>query len=141
MASEPDASIPASRTVHDVALLRAEPAQRLLIAQLLQLYLHDFSQRLPRDSPWGEVSEAGLFAYPPGLDGYWQEPDRIPYLIRADGRVAGVVLLHAWSALDLPVDHAVAEFFVMRKYHRVGVGTRGRPIARSGAIRGAGRRR
>ncbi|MGX7707661.1 GNAT family N-acetyltransferase [Methylobacterium sp. Gmos1] len=129
MASAPDASTPAGRTVHDVALVRADPAQRPLIAQLLQLYLHDVSQHLPRESPWGEVDESGLFAYPPGLDGYWGEPDRIPYLIRADGRVAGFVLLNARSALDLPVDHAVAEFFVLRKNRRAGIGTRAAHLA------------
>lgn len=92
--------------------------------RLLQLYLHDFSELAPRRSIYGEVDASGLFPYPPGLDGYRREPDREPLLIRADGAVAGFVLLNRWSALDRPVDRAVAEFFVLRKYRRAGVGTR-----------------
>ena len=32
--------------------------------------------------------------------------------------------MHQWSALEQPLDHAVAEFFVLRKYRRARVGTR-----------------
>lgn len=34
-------------------------------------------------------------------------------------------MLNQWSALDLPLDRAMAEFFVLRKYRRARVGTRG----------------
>lgn len=107
-----------------VSVLPALPGQRGLMERLLQLYLHDFSELAPRHSIYGEVGADGLFPYPPGLDSYWQEPDREPLLIRADGAVAGFMLLHRWSALDRPVDRAVAEFFVLRKHRRAGVGTR-----------------
>jgi hypothetical protein len=39
-------------------------------------------------------------------------------LIRADRHLAGFVLVSEWSALGLPLDHVVAEFFVLRKYRR-----------------------
>jgi predicted acetyltransferase len=107
-----------------VSVLPAPPEQRGLMERLLQLYLHDFSELAPRHSIYGEVDADGLFPYPPGLDSYWREPDREPLLIRADGAVAGFVLLHRWSALNRPVDRAIAEFFVLRKYRRAGVGTR-----------------
>ena len=96
--------------------------QRVLDA-LLQLYLHDFSSLAPLGTPYGEVSEDGRFAYP-WLESYWQEPGREPFVVRADGRIAGFVLVNRWSALDRPLDHAVAEFFVLRKYRRAGVGRR-----------------
>jgi predicted acetyltransferase len=48
----------------------------------------------------------------------------MPLLIRADDHLAVSLLLNQWSALDLPLDHAVAEFFVLRKYRRAHVGTR-----------------
>ena len=47
-----------------------------------------------------------------------------PLLIRADRHLAGSVLVSEWSALGLPLDHVVAEFFVLRKYWRTRVGTR-----------------
>ena len=52
-----------------------------------------------------------------------------PLLIRADGRIAGFVLVNQWSALDRPLDHSVAEFFVLRKYRRARVGTRAAHLA------------
>jgi predicted acetyltransferase len=112
------------RLTPDVLIQQAVPAQRALLERLLQLYLHDFSEFAPRHTSYGEVDAEGLFPYPPGLDTYWQEPDREPLLIRADGAVAGFVLVNRWSALDRPLDRAVAEFFVLRKYRRAGVGTR-----------------
>jgi hypothetical protein len=100
-----------------VSIVAASADQRPLVDRLLQVYLHDFSEHLPRSSPWCEVDEEGRFVHPPGLlDPYWQEPGHVPLLIRADGRVAGFVLLNQQSALGLPTDHAVAEFFVLRKY-------------------------
>ena len=47
----------------------------------------------------------------------------MPFAVRADGHTAGFVLVNRWSALDQPLDYAVAEFFVLRKYRRAGVGT------------------
>lgn len=46
----------------------------------------------------------------------------MPFLVRADDRVAGFVLINRWSALDRPLDSAVAEFFVLRKYKLARVG-------------------
>ena len=98
--------------------------RRSVLAALVQLYLHDFSEHAPLHGPFGEVDEAtGLFAYS-FLENYWGEAGRLPLLIRADGRIAGFILVNRWSALDRPVDHAVAEFFVMRKYRFAHVGTR-----------------
>ena len=111
-------------TIHDVTVTEARAAEQPLLGRLLQLYLHDFSEHAALGSPHGEVEGGGLFAYPPGLGSYWQEPGRVPLLIRAEGRIAGFVLLNQWSALDRPLDRAVAEFFVLRKYRRARIGTR-----------------
>lgn len=55
---------------------------------------------------------------------YWSEPDRrFPFLIRDDGRVAGFVLVTRGSpASDDPDVLDIAEFFVLRRYRRSGVG-------------------
>ena len=106
-----------------IAVLPVPSSQRTLLEHLLQLYLHDFSELAPRHTVYGEVDADGLFPYPPGLDSYWQEPGRVPLLIRADGAIAGFALLNRWSALDRLLDRAVAEFFVLRKHRRAGVGT------------------
>ena len=95
-----------------------------LLDRLLQLYLHDFSDLAPLGTSHGEVDAEGRFAYPPGVDGFWREPGHAPLLIRADGRIAGFALVNGWPPLDRPLDHALAEFFVLRKHRRAGVGRR-----------------
>jgi predicted acetyltransferase len=62
-----------------------------------------------------DVDEHGVFGYQ-YLDHYWTEPDRHPFFIRADGYLAGFALVRAGSP------HDMAEFFVMRKYRRGGIG-------------------
>jgi predicted acetyltransferase len=114
----------APRTVHQVTATEAPATERPVLDRLLQLYLHDFSEHAPLGSPHGEVDGDGLFAYLPGIGSYWQEPNCVPLLMRADGCLAGFALVNQWSALERPLDHAVAEFFVVRKYRRAAVGTR-----------------
>jgi predicted acetyltransferase len=88
------------------ATLQNKPALR----QLLELYAHDFSELNGAD-----VDDDGVYGYA-YLDAYWTEPNRYPFLIRVDGCIAGFALVRSGRRHDL------AEFFVMRKYRRGGVG-------------------
>ena len=94
-----------------VEVIEAEAADKPVLRQLLELYQHDFSEFVDAD-----VDDNGLYGYR-YLDNYWSEPDRHPFLFRVDGRWAGFALVRAGDPHDL------AEFFVMRKYRRHGVGT------------------
>jgi predicted acetyltransferase len=106
-----------------VTAVEVPAAQRPVLDRLLQLYLHDFSEFAPIGSPHGEVGAEGRFTYP-RVESYWQEIGHIPLLIRADDHLAGFALVNQWSALERPLEHSVAEFFVLRKYRRARVGTR-----------------
>jgi predicted acetyltransferase len=64
-----------------------------------------------------DVDAHGVFGYR-YLDHYWTEGDRHRYFIRVDGHLAGFALVRSGRP------HQMAEFFVMRKYRRKGVGTR-----------------
>lgn len=114
----------ASYTVQDLTATEVSAMQRPVFDNLFQLYLYDHSEHTALGSRDGEVDEQGQFSYSPGLDSYWEEPGRVPLLIRADGCIAGFMLLHRWSALDRPLDQAVAKFFVLRKYRLARIGTR-----------------
>ena len=109
--------------VKHVALEQIPAERRQVLDALMQLYLYDFSEHAPLSSVHGEVDEEGRFTYA-FLDTYWLEPGRVPFLVRADGRIAGFVLVNRWSALNRPLDSAVAEFFVLRKYRLARVGMR-----------------
>ncbi len=95
--------------------------RRETLANLFQLYTHDFSEQW-FDRPEGELGEDGLFEPYGYLDTYWSEPRREAMLIRADGRLAGFVLVNGHSHSGLPVDYEIAEYFVARKHRRSGVG-------------------
>ncbi|HXO18713.1 MAG TPA: GNAT family N-acetyltransferase [Thermoanaerobaculia bacterium] len=106
---------------HEVALDVATSSDAGLLSNLLELYLHDLSGAFPSI----ELGADGRYGYS-NLPLYWSEPDRrFPFLIRCDGRVAGFALATRGSpATDDPSVFDVAEFFVLRRYRRSGVGRR-----------------
>jgi predicted acetyltransferase len=98
------------------------PEDRIVIENLLQLCLHDYSGFSGTETEEWPIGADGRFAYP-WLDSYWQEAGRIPLLFHTNNKIVGFALLNQWSALQKPVDHAIAEFFVLRKYRRTGMGS------------------
>lgn len=95
--------------------------KRPTLENLFQLYTHDFSDFwMGRED--GELQEDGRFEPYPYLDSYWTEADCTPYLIRAEGHLAGFALINRFSHSGMPLDWSVAEFFVARKHRRGGVG-------------------
>ena len=93
-----------------VEVSAAAPDERAALRQLIELYAYDFSELNRAD-----VGVDGHYGYPK-LDAYWIEPDRRPFLFRVDGHHAGFALVKRGAP------HDMAEFFVLRKYRRSGVG-------------------
>jgi len=104
-----------------VSLDVATSADAATLANLLELYVHELSGIFP-DVVLGPD---GRFGYPT-LPLYWSEPDRrFAFLIRADSQLAGFVLATRGSPASAdPEVFDVAEFFVLRRYRRTGVGRR-----------------
>jgi predicted acetyltransferase len=103
-----------------VELEIASPSAQTALANMLQLYIHDFSELWGGEAR-GELGEDGLFEAP-DLAELWPKADHLPLLIRADGHLAGFCILNAHAHGAQPVDRNVAEFFVVRKHRRSGVG-------------------
>jgi predicted acetyltransferase len=102
----------------EVRLVQAEQAEEATLRNLMQLYAHDWSEILPLD-----VGETGRFDVH-GLDAGWEGTTRVPFFFRADGRLAGFALIDRRSRLrDDAEVWDMAEFFVLRRYRRAGVGT------------------
>ena len=87
---------------------------KAVLRRLMQLYLHDMSEFTGDD-----VDAHGEFPYR-YFDQYWA-PDageeRYPLFIRTDGSLAGFALVR--RAGD---EWQMAEFFVMRRFRRSGIG-------------------
>ncbi len=109
---------PAESLFPDIEVIPASAEQEPTVANLLELYAHDFSEFRPL-----EIEATGRFAYP-SLPLYWSEPDRYPFLVKMGGNLAGLVLVKRGSEVsgNLTV-WDMAEFFVLRGYRRRGVGT------------------
>ncbi len=101
----------------NVELVEATVADKPALDRLLELYQYDFTEYTDDD-----VGPDGRFGYR-YLDAYFAEPDRHAFLVRAGGQLAGFVLVRRAPASvgDGEVSD-MAEFFVVRKYRRRGVG-------------------
>lgn len=82
-------------------VVAASLADKEVVRQLLEFNAYEFSR-----SDGLDVDDHGRFGYR-YLDHYWTEPGRHPYVIRADGHIAGMALVREgppWS---------IAEFLVL----------------------------
>jgi predicted acetyltransferase len=102
----------------EVVLDEAPPSDAVLLSNLMELYVHDLSEIFPV-----ELGADGRFGYEK-LPYYWSEPERrFPFIIRCGGRVIGFALVTRGSpASDDPDAFDVAEFFIIRRHRRSGVG-------------------
>ena len=105
-------------TATGVTLERATERDAPLLANLLELYIHDLSSIFPV-----EPGSDGRFGYD-ALALYWTEPDRRwAHRIESGGRVVGFAFAARGSpASDDPDVLDIAEFFVLRRHRRSGVG-------------------
>ncbi|RBP04466.1 GNAT family N-acetyltransferase [Rossellomorea aquimaris] len=86
------------------------------LRHLIELYLYDFSEFTHDD-----VNEFGLYDYK-YVDHYWSEPDRFPFFIKVEDKLAGFALIRSIKDEDTDHYHSMAEFFIMKKYRQRDVG-------------------
>jgi predicted acetyltransferase len=100
-----------------VELKQVSVDEKEILKNLLEKYDYEFSQWDKRD-----VNKLGLYGYQ-YLDYYWTDDKRWAYFILVDDKLAGFAMV-----IDLPevddrdTDFQMAEFFVLYKYRRSGVG-------------------
>ena len=101
------------------SLIAAEPRDEQLLSNLLELYIHDLSAAFPHIA----LGADGRFGYP-HLPLYFSERERrFAFLIHHDSKLAGFALVTRGSPLSQDPDvYDVAEFFVLRRHRRTGVG-------------------
>jgi predicted acetyltransferase len=90
---------------------RADASEKPVVGRLLELNAYEFS-RFDRRA----LRDDGTFGYR-YLDSYWDDQGRHPYLVLVDGELAGLALVR------LTATWSMAEFLVLPKFRRSGVGT------------------
>jgi len=97
-------------------LIFASDQDRIVINNLMQFYMYDFSEYLGFD-----VEEDGLFKEYPNLGDFWTETgDKVAYIVKKGEKYVGFVLV---KTMDSQRNHfSIAEFFIMKKYRREGIG-------------------
>jgi predicted acetyltransferase len=104
------------KLAEQVEVTRASPVEKSLLARLLQLHSHDMSEF--NDA---ELDDDGLFGYEE-FDEFWTQRERFPFLVRAGGKVVGFVLVIEEEMDDHTPFKFVADFFIIKKYRRQGIG-------------------
>jgi predicted acetyltransferase len=101
----------------DVEIIPALPEQESILANMLELYAHDFSEFIDL-----KLGADGRFGYK-HLPLYWQESNRYPFFIMANGHFAGFVFVRRGSEISNDADvWDMAEFFIVRGFRRLGLG-------------------
>lgn len=100
-----------------IEIWQATSADRGRFRRLYELYSYDFSDIYQLD-----VDDTGSYGTD-DLAGCWVESWRIPFLFRVDRKLAGFAIVDRRSHVTSDPDvWDMAEFFVLRKYRRCGIG-------------------
>ena len=101
----------------NIQIIPASIEQQPVIAQLYELYTYEMTDLTDFD-----INDNGYYGYQ-DLPLFWNTPNRYPYLIWVNKKLAGFVLVQQGSPVDDNPDiWDVAEFFVMRKFRKSGIG-------------------
>ena len=101
----------------NLTLLQASNDHKIVIQNLIQFYIYDFSEYVRYD-----VEDNGLFAPYPDLNDYWKEDNnKFPYIIKRNDKYVGFVFVKFISSKHRSY-FSIAEFFILKKYRREGIG-------------------
>ncbi|WP_025111357.1 GNAT family N-acetyltransferase [Pseudomonas sp. H1h] len=95
-------------------LLAAHRDELQTIENLMQFYMHDFSEWLPL-----KFAEHGFYSIHLKED-YWRNPATQPFLIRVDGELAGFVIIDNDTLID-GAEYNISYFFLARRFRGQGV--------------------
>jgi predicted acetyltransferase len=101
----------------DISVLSVSKDEKDILRNLLEKYTYEFSQYENND-----VNDFGLYGYT-YLDHYWTDEKRFAYFIKVNKKLAGFVMINNYKEAKLETDYTMAEFFVMYKYRKTGIGT------------------
>lgn len=90
---------------------------KLIIRNMMELYNYDLSEYEDSD-----LNDHGLYDYK-YIDNYWTEENRYPFIVKVNDKLAGFILVGIYGGItSYPTDYSIAEFFILKKYRKKGVG-------------------
>jgi len=102
----------------ELDLVKANIIQKPILANLFELYAYEFTEFCQVD-----IGNDGYYGYE-NLPLYWTDPNRFPYLIYVDKKIAGFVFVQKGSPISDDAEvWDISQFFIMKKYKRHGIGT------------------
>jgi len=100
-----------------IDIKQAQAADKIRLSSLMQFYIYDFTEFLPFD-----LNDEGQFNQSI-LDDYFDNADKIPFLVLVDQNLAGFVLVSSETILmENESGKSIKEFFIVRRYRKRGVG-------------------
>lgn len=101
----------------NIEVVKVDVGEKEVLRNLMEKYDYEFSQYDYRD-----VNKLGLYGYA-YFDCYWTEKGRYPFFIKVDGQLAGFAMIGNYMEVFKEAKYNMAEFFVMYKYRKHGVGS------------------
>jgi predicted acetyltransferase len=101
----------------EISIIQVPVNEKEILRNLMEKYLYEFTQY----DNLG-VNNLGLCGYD-YIDQYWTEENRFAYFIRVDGWLAGFMMVNDVKEINVDTNYSMAEFFVIYKYRKSGVGT------------------
>ena len=99
-------------------LIKVDENNKNIVYNLMQLYTYELSF-FEDETATFTMLDSGLYVMNKYIERYWQEENRHPYILKCDNELAGFVL----QRLNENNMNEIAEFFVLNKYRRKGIGT------------------
>lgn len=103
---------------NSIEIVKATVGQLPILANLLELMAYEHSEQWKFD-----IGDNGFYGYE-DLPLFWTDPNRHPYLIYVNDKIAGLVMVQKGSPIsDDKEIWDMAELFIMKKYKKQGIGT------------------
>ncbi|WP_274366296.1 GNAT family N-acetyltransferase [Paenibacillus thermotolerans] len=100
----------------DIELYKVPFEESRVLENIIEYYVYDFSEYLDID-----LSESGNFGFY-SLEKYWTDTDdHHPFIIKLSDKIIGFVLVRS-IFLNGEKTNTIAEFFIMKRYRRKGLG-------------------
>lgn len=104
---------------HQIELVPVPLSDYPTIQNMARFYVYDMTEYMGHEKGW-EIPADGLFECI-NLKKYWEVPHAFPFMIRINNEIAGFVIIDKKGS-DSQVDFNVAQFFILRKFKKQGIG-------------------